>query len=58
MKKRKYKISNKRLSKIITNKECKSAQDYLIDEVIHPMSKLQRQDIRDMLYRNKNEKNN
>lgn len=52
--KKKHKISNKRLSRIITSRECKSAQDYLI-ELYDRLSPENRQEIKEMLNRNKYE---
>lgn len=49
---RKRKISSKKLSRIITNKECRSAQDYLV-ELYDRLSPENRQAIKDMLERNK-----
>lgn len=55
--KNKHRISNKRLSKIITSRECRSAQDYLL-EFYNKLSPENRQEIKEMLNRNKNENNN
>ena len=52
MKKRKHKINNQRLSRYITSRECKSAQDYLV-ELYDRLSPESRQEIKDMLHRNK-----
>lgn len=48
------KINPQRLSMIITNRECNNATDHLINNVIAPMSKEQRDEIRNMLIKNKN----
>lgn len=49
-------INPQRLSKIITNRDCNNATDHLIQNVIAPMSKEQREEIRNMLINNKNDK--
>lgn len=51
MKKKKYKISNKKLSRIITSRECRSAQDYLI-ELYDRLSPENRQEIKTLLLNN------
>ena len=50
---KKYRINSQRLSRIITSRECRSAQDYLV-ELYDRLSPESRQDIKDMLNRNKN----
>ncbi len=49
------KINPQRLSRIITSREVQHATDHLINNVIAPMSKEQRQEIRNMLIKNKND---
>lgn len=49
------KINAQRLSSIITNKECNNAMDHIVNNVIAPMSKEQREEIRNMLIKNKND---
>lgn len=51
-KKRKYKINPQKLSRLITSRECKSAQDYLT-ELYDRLSPESRQAIKEMLERNK-----
>ena len=50
--KNKKRINHQRLSRIIMSKECKSAQDYLV-ELYDRLSPESRQGIKDMLNRNK-----
>lgn len=49
------KISSYRLSRIITSRECKSSTDFLID-MYDAMTPEQRQEIKEMFIRNKNQK--
>lgn len=51
--KKKIKINNQRLNRIITSRECRSAQDYLL-ELYDKLSPENRQEIKEMLERNKN----
>ena len=47
-------INPQRLSKIISNRDSQNATDHLINNVIAPMSNEQREEIRNMLIKNKN----
>ena len=49
-----FKINPQKLSRIITSRACMSAQDYLVD-FYDKLSPKNRQDIKEMLNRNKNE---
>lgn len=49
---KKYKINNQKLNRIITSRECMSAQDYLV-ELYDRLSPQTRQNIKDMLERNR-----